>query len=153
MTWLLDNVPQHDNGFVHKGIQYPPNWIRNAQPASRLAVGITEAPEEKPFDERFSFGWDASNSAIWRDVAAVKAEFKALQTETANRFLSTSDWRVIKAQETSGTVESSWTTYRAAVRTACNTRQTEIDSAASTEALQTLIEVTGLTSWPDAPTS
>ena len=46
---------------------------------------------------------------------------------------------VIKAQETSGTVASAWTTYRAAVRTACNNRQTELNAAATSEGLKNLI--------------
>ena len=49
-------------------------------------------------------------------------------------------WRVVKAAEvTAYSVESEWLTYRAAVRTACNTRQTEIDNCADVPALKELL--------------
>ena len=154
MAWLLDNKPQHDNGFVKNGIQYPPNWIRNAQSSSRLAVGITEAPPEKSFDRRFSDGWnDEGTEQSWKDIALLKSEYKSQQDSVAASILSESDWRVIKAKETGGTVPADWKTYRAAVRTAANTRQTEIDAASDTQALQTIIQNHSLTDWPDAPTS
>ena len=53
--------------------------------------------------------------------------------------LATSDWRVIKAKETSTNIPSTWKTYRAAVRTACNTRQTEIDNCSDVPALKELL--------------
>ena len=122
MAWLLDNKPQHDNGFVKNGIQYPPNWIRNAEVSSRLAVGITEAPPEKPFDRRFSDGWnDEGTEQSWKDIALLKSEYKSQQDSVAGSILSESDWRVIKAKETGGTIPTAWKTYRAAVRTAAYT--------------------------------
>ena len=54
--------------------------------------------------------------------------------------LSSSDWRVVKAAEvTAYSVESEWLTYRAAVRTACNTRQAEIDACSDVAALKELL--------------
>ena len=69
----------------------------------------------------------------------MKTLWKEKQNETAASLLAPSDWRVIKAQETGGTVPTEWTTYRAAVRTACNTRQTEIDACADVPALAELL--------------
>ena len=65
--------------------------------------------------------------------------WKQKQNEIAASLLAPSDWRVIKAQETGGTVATEWTTYRAAVRTACNTRQTEIDACQDVPALKELL--------------
>ena len=53
--------------------------------------------------------------------------------------LAPSDWRVIKAKETSTNIPSTWKTYRAAVRTACNTRQSEIDACSDVAALKELL--------------
>ena len=140
MTWLLDNKPQSDNGFIKDGIQYPPNWIRNAEQASREAIGITIAPPEKEYDQRFSFGWNnAGSSQIWKDLTNLKKCWKEMQESSANAYLSDSDWRVIKSQEIGEALPDDWKTYRAAVRTACNNRQSLIDTASTSEALQTLI--------------
>jgi hypothetical protein len=52
--------------------------------------------------------------------------------------LQDSDWLVIKAKETGTTMNSGWKTWRAAVRTKCNSMQTQIDSAANVDALAAL---------------
>jgi hypothetical protein len=56
--------------------------------------------------------------------------------------LQPSDWRVIKAKETSTTMNSAWKTWRAAVRTKCNSMQTQIDGAANVDALAALFTYT-----------
>ena len=57
--------------------------------------------------------------------------------------LAPSDWMASKAFEEGGDVESGWKTWRASVRTKCNSMQTQIDNAADTAALQTLFTYTG----------
>ena len=52
--------------------------------------------------------------------------------------LAPSDWRVIKATETGGTMDSGWKTWRASVRTKCNSMQTQIDNASDVDALAAL---------------
>ena len=60
--------------------------------------------------------------------------------------LAPSDWRVVKELEVNSSfanaqdcIPSAWQTYRAAVRTACNTRQTEIDNCSDVAALKELL--------------
>ena len=52
--------------------------------------------------------------------------------------LEPSDWRVVKAQETSGTVASDWTTYREAVRTTAQSMKTKINAVSTVTALMAL---------------
>ena len=52
--------------------------------------------------------------------------------------LAPSDWRVVKATETGGTMDSGWKTWRASVRTKCNSMQTQIDNASDVDALAAL---------------
>jgi hypothetical protein len=52
--------------------------------------------------------------------------------------LQPSDWMVVKATETSGTVASDWTTYRAGVRTAANDMKTKINAVSDIDALAAL---------------
>ena len=56
--------------------------------------------------------------------------------------LQPSDCLVIKAKETSTTMNSGWKTWRAAVRTKCNAMQTQIDDAANVDALAALFNYT-----------
>ena len=56
--------------------------------------------------------------------------------------LAPSDWMYIKAGEEGGTMDSGWKTWRASVRTKCNSMQTQIDNAADTAALEALFTYT-----------
>ncbi len=65
--------------------------------------------------------------------------------------LAPSDWMVVKATETGTTMDSGWKTWRASVRTKCNSMQTQIDNAADVDALAALFTYTttdGVTSRP-----
>ena len=52
--------------------------------------------------------------------------------------LAPSDWRVIKEKETGSAMDSGWKTWRANVRTKCNSMQTQITNAANVDALAAL---------------
>ena len=56
--------------------------------------------------------------------------------------LAPSDWRVVREQETGSAMDSGWKTWRAAVRTKCNSMQTQITNAANVDALAALFTYT-----------
>ena len=56
--------------------------------------------------------------------------------------LAPSDWMVVRATETGGTMDSGWKTWRASVRTKCNSMQTQIDNASNVDALAALFTYT-----------
>jgi hypothetical protein len=56
--------------------------------------------------------------------------------------LAPSDWMVVKATETGTTMDSGWKTWRASVRTKCNSMQTQIDNASDVDALAALFTYT-----------
>ena len=58
------------------------------------------------------------------------------------QILAPSDWRVVKEQETGDAMDSGWKTWRASVRTKCNSMQTQIDNAANVDALAALFAYT-----------
>ena len=136
MFQLNGQTLQYDRAFTHEGISYPSNWLRLTTLEEKQAIGIVEvANNTQSWDQRFY--WGVNNP---KDLDDLKAQWKQTQNETAASLLAPSDWRVVKAAEvTDYTVEAEWTTYRAAVRTACNTRQTEIDNCADVAALKELL--------------
>ena len=164
---------KYDVAWTHPdtGVQYPANWLRLTSAAEKTAVGLVEVttPAAEVYDRRFYWGVD--NPKQLEDVTnddgntttGLKTLWKGKQDEIAASLLAPSDWRVIKAKETSTNIPSTWKTYRAAVRTACNTRQTEIDACSDVAALKELlfgeaqIEQNGemvanpnlATAWPD----
>jgi hypothetical protein len=154
MLQLNGKTLQYDKAFVHDGIQYPSNWLRLTSLEEKQAIGIVEVadPVVGVWDQRFYWGVDnpkqLNDEAILdedgNDTGEVQTGLKTLwkqkQNEIAASLLAPSDWRVVKAAEvTAYSVESEWLTYRAAVRTACNTRQTEIDNCADVPALKELL--------------
>ena len=78
------------------------------------------------------------------DVAAegLKTIKKRIINNQCAEILAPSDWRVVKATETGGTMDSGWKTYRASVRTKCNSMQTQIDNASDVDALAALFTYT-----------
>ena len=90
------------------------------------------------------------------DVGDVSVEgLKTIKKRIINNqcagLLAPSDWRVVKATETGGTMDSGWKTWRASVRTKCNSMQTQIDNASDVDALAALFTYTttdGVTSRP-----
>ena len=74
------------------------------------------------------------------DVATqgLKTKKKQMIDNQCAGLLAPSDWRVVKATETGGTMDSGWKTWRASVRTKCNSMQTKIDNASDVDALAAL---------------
>jgi hypothetical protein len=145
----LDNKPlSYDRAFTHNDIQYPANWLRLASLEEKKAIGITEVADAPWYDQRFY--WNVSTPKQLDDktetvdgeevkTTGLKTQWSATQGEIADSLLHPSDWRIIKAKETGTNIPSTWKTYRAAVRTACNARQTEIGKAADVPALKELL--------------
>ena len=82
-----------------------------------------------------------------KDVGDVKTRgLKYIKNQIINNqcagILAPSDWMVVKATETSTTMDSGWKTWRASVRTKCNSMQTQIDNASDVDALATLFTYT-----------
>ena len=148
MLQLDGKTLQYDRAFTHNGISYPANWLRLTTLAEKQAIGIVEVADtpRETWDQRF--WWGPSNP---KNLADLKTLWKQKQNDIAGSLLASSDWRVVKAAEvTTYSVETVWLTYRAAVRTACNTRQTEIDACSDVTELQGLIN-TPTTPWPEEP--
>ena len=134
------------------GVQRPANFLRLSTERDRELLGITWVAEtSNNYDARFYWGVDnpkqLNDEAILdedgNDTGEVQTGLKTLwkdkQNQIAASLLASSDWRVIKAKETSTNIPSTWKTYRAAVRTACNTRQAEIDACSDVAALKELL--------------
>ncbi len=82
-----------------------------------------------------------------KDVGDLKTEgLKTIKKRIIDNqcagLLAPSDWRVVKATETGGTMDSGWKTWRASVRTKCNSMQTQIDNASDVDALAALFTYT-----------
>jgi len=180
MAFKLDGKPLAvDVAFSHNDINYPANWLRLASKTEKEAIGITEEADAPTYDSRFYWG-DGTAKAL-DDVNAkdedgnllknpdgsqmviqgVKSVLKAQEKATAGSLLERYDWYVVRKAEKDTAIPSAITTYRDGVRTACDTREKEIDACADTEALVTLYGATydkdgnfekfNMTQYPEDP--
>ena len=161
MAFLLNGKPLTvDVPFTVGDINYPANWLRLSTAQEKKDLGITEVADAPTYDLRFYNG-DGSAKAL-DDVNAtdeegnllknpdgsqmvilgVKSILKAQEKVTAGTLLAPYDWYVIRKYEASKAIPTAIKTYRTAVRTACLTRETEIDNCADTAALVTLYGAT-----------
>jgi len=79
------------------------------------------------------------NQVVTKGLKTIKKEM--IDNQCAG-ILASSDWMVVKATETGTTMDSGWKTWRASVRTKCNSMQTQIDNASDVDALAALFTYT-----------
>ena len=157
MAFKLNGNPLAvDVAFSHDDINYPANWLRLSTADEKTALGITEVADSPTYDSRFYWGdgtaktltdtneVDENGDPVLDEngdqvvTLGVKSVLKAQEKATAGSLLAKYDWYVVRKAEKSTAIPTAITTYRDGVRTACNTRETEIDACADTAALITL---------------
>ena len=158
MAFKLDGSPLAvDVAFkTSDGTQYPANWLRLASADEKAALKITEVADDPIYDSRFYWGdgtaktltdtneVDENGDPLLDEngnqvvTLGVKSVLKAQEKATAGSLLAKYDWYVVRKAETSKAIPTAIKTYRTAIRTACATRETEIDNCADTAALITL---------------
>jgi len=157
MAFKLNGNPLAvDVPFTVGDINYPANWLRLSTADEKTALGITEVADDPTYDGRFYNGdgsaktltdtneVDENGDPVLDEngdqvvTLGVKSVLKAQEKTTAGSLLARYDWYVVRKAEKSTAIPTAITTYRDAVRTACNTRETEITNCADTSALVTL---------------
>ena len=144
-----------DIPWEHNDVQYPANWLRLSSTQDRAMLGISWGVEQQSWDQRFYWGVDNPKQLddktetvddVEVKTTGLKTQWKAQQDQIASSLLAPSDWRVVKELEVNSSFAAaktafptSWQTYRAAVRTSCNTRQTEIDACGTVDELKELL--------------
>jgi len=155
-------------------VNYPSNIFSMWTSSELEAIGIYEVVinntnyKDKEYyintDQSFAFGSGkvtaTYGAATAKNLANLKTSHCAIVDNQAYSLLQPNDWMVVKATETSGTVASDWTTYRAGVRTTANDMKTKINAVSDVDALAALYvyndatpPVRPLGEFPDAPSS
>ena len=173
MAFKLNGKPLAvDVAFSHNDIQYLANWLRLSTAEEKTALGITEVADAPKYDSRFYWGDGIKKElddktetidGVEVKTLGVKSILKAQEKVMAGSLLAQYDWYVVRKFEKSTAIPAEITTYRDAVRTACDTREKEIDACSDTAALETLYGVTtdsegnfvklNMTQYPTDPNS
>jgi len=162
--------------FSHNDIQYPANWLRLSTAEEKTAIGITEVADDPVYDSRFYLSNGTAKSLDDEDakdyegnllkdengdqviILGVKSVLKAQEKVTAGTLLAPYDWYVVRKAEKGTAIPSAISTFRDAVRTACDTIEKEIDACSDTAALVTLYGTKedgtpNMTQYPKDPNS
>ena len=141
--FLLDGKPLAlDRAFTHAGTQYPANWLRLATPAERSAIGITEAPDPRSFDQRFYWGWSASGTLIPKDHDQLVTLWSDQTSSTANSLLTPTDWMVVREADNGKVMPSGVKEWRQEIRYACEDKITMLMLTKTTDELANYVTYT-----------
>ena len=179
MAFQLDgkNLPSGVPFKTSDGTQYPANWLNLSSAEEKTAIGIKEVDDPKVYDSKFYYqdgtpktledvnskdddGNLIKNADGSQNITfGLKTNLKNLEKEIAANLLAKYDWYITRKTEKGIEIPSAISTYRDAVRTACNEREKEIDACADTDALVTLFGNTekdgvwtpNMTQYPNDP--
>ena len=138
-------------GTGEDAVNYPANWLRLSTAEEKAAIGITEVADTPTYDSRFYWGNGTAKElddktetvdGVEYITLGVKSVLKAEEKQIAKTLLNNYDWQVVRKAEKNIEMDSAIVTYRDEIRTACTTRQTEIDNCSDTAALVKLYGIT-----------
>ena len=146
--WYVDSVGlvKTPRGLTIGGVQHPRNIFTHWTKAELAAIGIKPA-SITAVDTRYKntgeLTWNTSGeeavgtyATTDKDVAALKTEMAASVNSIAASTLAQSDWMSIRAADGGTAVPSAWATYRTAVRTVANAKETAVGNLANMAAIQ-----------------
>lgn len=145
MFTLDGNALPLDTPFEHDGIQYPANWLRLSTAEEKTAIGIEEAPDPAPYDQRFYWG-----HANPKDHAQLVEQWAQQTRATAGTLLSSTDWMVIREADNGTAVSTAVKTWRQDVRDSASAKVEAIEATADTDELAAYVTGEVYSAWPIA---
>ena len=143
-----------DTPFTSNDIQYPANWLRMTTLEEKEAIGITEVSDPVAYDDRYYWGVDIPKQLEDLEVTpedgqpyiqrGLKSQIIAQIKQTAGLLLAPTDWKIIRATETSTPVDADTLTARADIRAASNTNEAAVAACTTVDELAAL-QLT----WPE----
>ncbi len=146
--WYVDSVGlvKTPRGLTISGIQHPRNIFTQWTKAELAAIGIKPA-SITAVDTRYKntgeLTWDTTGeeavgtyATTDKAAADLKTEMAASVNSQAASILAQSDWMHLREGDGGTAMPADWKTYRVAVRTTANAKETEIDALADMAAVQ-----------------
>lgn len=151
---------QAGNSWEYQGIQYPPQWIAQSTPEQRAAIGLVDVVYGPQANQQYYWVtasepvYDSQTNTVNITFTATPKNLDQLKTQqtsqinqTAYTILLPSDWMVVKAVETQGTVAPDWNTWRQSIRTTADISRVAVMSCTSVDELANLPAI----NWPPSP--
>ena len=146
--WYVDGVGliKTPRGITKDGVQHPRNIFTQWSKSDLAAIGIKPA-RITSVDQRYydtgELTWDTSGAeavgtyaTTARSTASLKSTMVSDVNAIAASHLANSDWMSIREADGGTAVPSAWATYRTALRTTANDKETEINALADLDAIK-----------------
>jgi len=135
--------------FEWDNISYPQNWCNLSSPEEKAAIGMVDVVYgQYPNDQYYWVSQDApvyngtvveiNYTATPKDLTQLKTQCVDAINAQAYSILLPTDWMVVKAVETSGTVAPAWNTWRQTIRTQAADYITTINACTTVDQLAAL---------------
>jgi len=146
--WYVDSIGlvKTPRGLTIDGIQHPRNIFRLWSKDELAAIGIKPARTiavDTRYNNTGGITWDTSGAeavgtyaTTAKDVAVLKTEMKGTVKSLASSLLVGSDWMHLREGDGGTAMPADWKTYRVAVRSTSNSKETEIDALADLDAVK-----------------
>ena len=146
--WYVDSIGlvKTPRGVTIDGIQHPRNIFTLWTKADLAAIGIKPASitsVDSRYNNTGELTWNTDGeeavgtyATTAKDVAVLKTNMKESVKSIASSSLVGSDWMHLREGDGGTAMPVDWKTYRAAVRTSSNTKETEIDALADMDAVK-----------------
>lgn len=144
--------------FEWDGISYPQNWCNLSSPEEKAAIGMVNVVYgQYPNDQYYWISQDApvyTGTVVEINYTATPKDLFECQSNAVNAtnaaaysILLPSDWMVVKAFETGGTVAPAWNTWRQEIRTQAAAQVAAITACTTVDELAALPPV----QWANDP--
>lgn len=146
--WYVDGVGaiKTPRGITKDGVQHPRNIFTQWSKSDLAAIGIKPASITSVDQRYYNTGeltWDTSGAeavgtyaTTARSTASLKSTMVSEVNAIASGLLAQSDWMSIREADGGTAVPSAWATYRTALRTTANDKETEINALADLDAIK-----------------
>ena len=146
--WYVDGIGlvKTPRGITKDGVQHPRNIFTQWSKSDLAAIGIKPASITAVDNRYYNTGeltWDTSGAeavGTYATTAKATASLKADMVEEVNAHASTllaqSDWMSIRAADGGTEVPTACATYRTALRTTANAKETAINALADLDAIK-----------------
>lgn len=156
----IQMLVQPGTAFTYNDIQYPANWCNLSTPEDKAAIGMVDVvygpqanqiyywvSEDAPVYDAQANVVNINFTSTPKDLDQTKASCVSQINATAYSILLPSDWRVVKATETSTPIDPTWNAYRQSVRSTADAARTAVTAAADMPAIEAAMQIT----WPTSP--
>jgi hypothetical protein len=153
VKFLPENTP-----FKLDGVSYPQNWLNLSTPQEKTKLGIVDVVYGQRADDKYY--WISEDAPVYAD-GVVKVNYTATPKDLAEcvkqalsavnaaaySILLPSDWRVVKAYESSSNVPTEWSAWRQSIRDQTNAQVDAISACTTVDELAALPPV----QWANDP--